>query len=66
MSYEMDFETRIALCDLDERTPAFFVQELFAHGELRVRAEALRALRKGLDPTERTSAMLRQLLRLAD
>lgn len=59
-----DFETLQALQGLDSRTPEFFRQEVWAHGDLRLVHVARQILQSGLDPTDRTGYTLRSLLRL--
>lgn len=57
------FEVEHALRDLDRRTPAYFREEIFAHGDLKVRTEAVRVLRD-LDPRRKSVAVLRETLKL--
>ena len=57
------FEVLNALIDLDQRTPVFFQQEIFAHGDLKVRKLALEILRE-LEPTRKTSRVLHEILKL--
>lgn len=52
----------LALHDLDRLTAGYLVSELFAHGSLEPRAHALQTLR-ALDPTRRTSRVLREILK---
>lgn len=59
----MKFEVLNALRRLDERTPAYFMAEMFAHGELKLKTAALEAL-KDLDPKQGTSAEVRRMLAL--
>lgn len=59
----MKFDVQNALRDLDQPTPAFFRQELFSHGDLKVRLAAVEVL-TDLDPEERTSELLRTKLQL--
>jgi hypothetical protein len=59
----MRFEVVNALRNLDERTPAFYMSELFSHGELKLKIVALEAL-KDLDPEDETSHQLRSMLDL--
>jgi len=59
----MRFEFLQALRDLDERTPSFYLQEMFAHGSLELRTDALSEL-QDLDPERETAAELRDMLRL--
>ena len=59
----MKFDLQNALRDLDQRTPAFFRQELFAHGDIKVRNNAVEVLTE-LEPRDRTSERLRTKLQL--
>ena len=58
------FEFKRALTDLDERTPDFFRSEIFAHGDLKVREDAIRELRD-LDPDRHTVRDLIDMLHIA-
>jgi len=60
----MRFEIKNALTDLEQRTPEYFLQEIFHHGSLQVRDEAIRALTE-MDSQQRTVRVLREMLRLA-
>ena len=61
----MTFEVLNALRDLDRRTPAFFLEEIFHHGDQTMRERALEIL-KDLDPQQhRSSAVLRDMLKVA-
>ena len=57
----MPFEVLKALRDLDQHTPAFFVGEIFAHGDLTVRQNAIDALRT-LKPQRRSGRKLANLI----
>lgn len=59
----MKFDLQNALRDLDQRTPAFFRQELFAHGDVKVKTVAVEVLTE-LEPQDRTSELLRTKLQL--
>jgi hypothetical protein len=59
----MQFEVKNALTDLDQRTPAYFLQEIFHHGDLKVREDAKVALRE-MDPDRKSVRVLREVLRL--
>ncbi|MCA8921246.1 MAG: hypothetical protein KDD82_05520 [Planctomycetes bacterium] len=59
----MKFDVQNALRNLDQRTPAFYRQELFSHGDLKVRAIAVEVL-TDMDPEDRTSERLRTKLEL--
>lgn len=59
----MRFEVQNALRDLDEKTPAYLLEEIFHHGDLKVRTEAARALAE-LDPKRRTTRVLLEMLRI--
>jgi len=54
----------IALTDLHEKTPQFFRDEVFAHGDAKTRIVALRILRDGLDPVRRSSPVLRAMMQI--
>lgn len=60
----MNFEVLNALNDLDQRTPDYFLTELFAHGDQKVRLDAVEAL-KELGPEKKSARVLRELIRLA-
>lgn len=57
----MEFEFKRALTNLDERTPAFFRSEIFAHGDQKVREDSVRELRQ-LDPTMKSVRELISML----
>lgn len=59
----MRFEVLNALRGLDTRTPAYFLEELFSHGDLKLKLDALEAL-KDLDPEQGTSQEVRRMLSL--
>lgn len=59
----MRFEVQNALRDLDQKTPAYFLEEIFSHGDLKVRTEAAQAL-ADLDPERRTTRILLEMLRI--
>jgi hypothetical protein len=59
----MNFEVQNALRDLHERTPGYFLQEIFHHGDLKVRTEALKVL-GDIDPKRRTTRLLLEMLRI--
>lgn len=59
----MEFEVTNALRDLDERTPAYLLEEIFHHGDLKVRINAGLVL-KDLAPNQRTNRVLREWLKL--
>ena len=59
----MKFELLQALRDLDRRTPAFFLAEMFSHGEVKLKLAALDAL-QNLDPRDESSPELRRMLKL--
>lgn len=44
-------DVKLALMDLDRRTPAYLVMEIPAHGDLKVSLQAAAALKVGLFPT---------------
>ena len=44
----MNFEVKNALLDLDQKTPEYFLRELWAHGKLEVKQSAQESL-KDLD-----------------
>jgi len=60
----MEFEFKHALHDLDQRTPPYFVGEIFAHGSLEVRRSAVEAL-KELDPDRKSVRILKAILEIA-
>lgn len=51
-----------ALEDLDRRTPAYFVQEIFAHGREDVVRVARLVLREGVEPRRKSPRLLREVL----
>lgn len=55
------FELLRALEELDRTTPAYFIQEMFAHGRLEVRRTALEVLRD-LEPRRKSCRLLREVL----
>jgi hypothetical protein len=60
----MQFEFKNALTDLDEKTPTFFLGEVFSHGSLKVKQEALKAL-STLDTEQKSVRVLREILKIA-
>ena len=58
----MQFDYMIALTDLDERTPQYFRDEIFAHAEGKALIQAREILHSGLDPSRRHSPLLRALI----
>ena len=59
----MQFEAKNALRRLNDRTPQYFLSEIFAHGDLKVRVEAAGVL-KDLDPDKKSNQILREMLKL--
>jgi hypothetical protein len=59
----VNFEAHNALRGLDVRTPGYFLEEIFHHGDLKVRVEAVKVL-SDLDPKQRTNRVLREWLKL--
>ena len=59
----MQFEFKNALTDLDQRTPTYFLQEIFHHGKLKVRKDSLEAL-ADLDPKRHSARILREILKI--
>lgn len=59
----MNFEVVNALRDLDVETSPYLLQEIFSHGDLKVRLESIQVL-KDLDTARRTSLVLREMLRI--
>ena len=59
----MNFEVQNALRDLDRKTPSYYLDEIFSHGDLKVRTDALKVLSE-LEPRQKTSRKLREMLRL--
>lgn len=59
----MNFDMEHALRDLDEKTPAYLVDEIFAHGDLTMRKLALGAL-EDVEPEKRTVRVLAEMLRI--
>jgi hypothetical protein len=57
------FEVEQALRELSRKTPEYFRAEIFAHGDVKVRTEALAILRD-LDPKRRSTGILREMLHL--
>lgn len=60
----MRFEVQNALRDLDEKTPGYFLEEIFHHGDLKVREQALKVL-GDIDPKRRTTRVLLEMLEIA-
>jgi hypothetical protein len=60
----MRFEVQNALRDLDEKTPGYFLEEIFHHGDLKVRLQALKVL-GDIDPTRRSTRVLLEMLKIA-
>lgn len=59
----MRFEVQNALNGLDQRTPEYLLQEIFAHGSLQARQDAIEIL-ADLDPEQKTASSLRDMLQL--
>ncbi len=59
----MHYEVQRALHQLNELTPAYFLQEIFAHGSLEMRERAISIL-SNMDPEGESSGVLLQLLKL--
>ena len=59
----MRFEVKNALRDLDATTPSYMREEIFHHGDLKVRTEALKVL-GDLDPKRKSTRLLKEMLRL--
>lgn len=59
----MNFEVKNALTELDRKTPDYFLQEIFHHGDTKVRCHASDVLRD-LEPEQHTARVLREMLRL--
>ena len=59
----MQFEIKNALTDLDQKTPQYFLQEIFAHGDLRVRELSKVALAR-MDAKRKSVRILREILKL--
>ena len=57
------FDTCHALRDLDRKTPAYFLQEIFHHGDQKVRMHAAEAL-ADLEPERKSVRILREILRI--
>jgi len=57
------FEIENALRELSRKTPAYFRSEIFAHGDLKVRIEAVKVL-KELEPERRSDRILKEMLKL--
>lgn len=54
-------DVKLALLDLDRRTPVFFVEEIPRHSDMRVIYQVKEILRVGLKPT-RAVADLKEVL----
>jgi hypothetical protein len=54
-------DAQIALCDLSQKTSEFFVSEIPAHGETRVRNLVVEALKRGLEPCGTAKRLLTKL-----
>ena len=61
----MNFEVFQALCDLNQRTPEYFVTEIFTEGDMTVKRQAQAALRS-LDPDAQSNRVLRSMLKLIE
>jgi hypothetical protein len=59
----MQFEVTNALRDLEARTPSYFLEEIFHHGDLKVRTEAVKVL-LDLDAKRKTNRVLREMIKL--
>ena len=59
----MSFEVEHALRDMDQKTTPYLLEEIFHHGDLKVRIDAARELAM-LDPTRRTTRLLLQILQI--
>lgn len=59
----MQFEVKNALTDLDQKTPSFFLQEIFHHGSVKVRNDAVEAL-ASLDAKQKTVRVLREIIKI--
>ena len=59
----MRFEIKNALRGLDETTPSYMREEIFHHGDLKVRIEAVKVL-VDLDTKRRTARVLREMLKI--
>ncbi len=59
--WAMRFEVFHALRDLDQKTPEYFVMEMFAHAETTVMRQARAAL-TSLDPDARSNRVLASIL----
>ncbi len=57
------FEIEQALRELGRRTPDYFRDEIFSHGDLKVRTEAAKVL-KELEPQRRSTQILKEMLKL--
>lgn len=60
----MRFEVLNALRNLDNSTPSYYLEEIFHHGDLKVRLESIKVL-KALDPRARTARLLKEMLKIA-
>ncbi len=59
----MSFELTNALRNLEDRTPSYFLEEIFHHGDLKVRVEAAKVL-ADCDPAKKTNRVLREMIKL--
>lgn len=59
----MQFEFKNALTDLDQKTPTFFLYEIFNNGSLEVRRDAIATLTE-LDPERRSARILSEILKI--
>lgn len=59
----MEFETANALRDLDRRTPVYLRDEIFAHGDLTMRKNAIETFQT-LDPDRKTCRVLIEMLKI--
>jgi hypothetical protein len=59
----MEFEVTNALRDLDVRTPSYLLEEIFHHGDLKVRVSSIKEL-KELDTGRRTCRVLKEMLKI--
>jgi hypothetical protein len=60
----MRFEVQHALRDLDERTPVYFLQEIFAHGDLKGKISAMKVLTE-INTHRKSVRILREILKIA-
>lgn len=61
----MRFEVINALLDLDDRTPSFFIDEIFCHSQTETISEARKILTE-MDPKKRSCRILKCMIEMEE